>query len=171
MKIMLDGVAENHTAAMLAPYLDGCGSPCCGHGDPAHVLDTSGLSFIDPERAEGVRHRAGQGRIPGALPRTGRPGRARGAGRGRRRPDSQRLPSGARGTTWLTCRSSTPTTCPASGELGAARNMQPLWAAHEPQMDELTIPFLGAQRAAWQYPFGDLRAAGRHAWSPAATGR
>ena len=27
-------------------------------------------------------------------------------------------------------------------------------------MDELTIPFLGAGRAAWQYPFDALRAAG-----------
>ena len=40
--------------------------------------------------------------------------------------------------------------------------MQPLWAAHEPQMDELTIPFLGDERAALQYPFGDLVAAGAH---------
>jgi predicted amidohydrolase YtcJ len=27
-------------------------------------------------------------------------------------------------------------------------------------MDELTIPFLGRRRAAWQYPFGDLHRAG-----------
>jgi hypothetical protein len=38
--------------------------------------------------------------------------------------------------------------------------MQPLWAAHEPQMDELTIPFLDPALAGWQYPFGDLRRAG-----------
>jgi predicted amidohydrolase YtcJ len=40
--------------------------------------------------------------------------------------------------------------------LGAAANLQPLWACHEPQMDELAIPFLGPVRASWQYPFGDL---------------
>jgi predicted amidohydrolase YtcJ len=34
--------------------------------------------------------------------------------------------------------------------------MQPLWACHEPQLDELAIPFLGPHRAAWLYPFGDL---------------
>ena len=44
--------------------------------------------------------------------------------------------------------------------LGATANMQPLWAAHEPQMDELTIPFLGPERSAWQYPFASLRDAG-----------
>ena len=31
--------------------------------------------------------------------------------------------------------------------LGATANMQPLWATHEPQMDELTIPFLGERRS------------------------
>jgi predicted amidohydrolase YtcJ len=35
-----------------------------------------------------------------------------------------------------------------------------LWAAHDRQMDELTIPFLGPDRAGWQYPFGSLVAAG-----------
>ena len=39
-------------------------------------------------------------------------------------------------------------------------NLQALWAVHEPQMDELTIPFLGAERAGWQYPFAGLQAAG-----------
>jgi predicted amidohydrolase YtcJ len=44
--------------------------------------------------------------------------------------------------------------------LGATANMQPLWACHDPQMDELTIPFLGERRAGWQYPFGALHRAG-----------
>jgi predicted amidohydrolase YtcJ len=44
--------------------------------------------------------------------------------------------------------------------LDAAANIQALWAAHEPQMDELTIPFLGPERSALQYPFGDLARAG-----------
>ncbi|MFB9835603.1 amidohydrolase family protein, partial [Actinoallomurus acaciae] len=53
-----------------------------------------------------------------------------------------------------------PDDVPRFRALGAAANMQPLWAVHEPQMDELTIPFLGADRAARQYPFGDLLRAG-----------
>ena len=36
-----------------------------------------------------------------------------------------------------------PDDVPRFAELGAVANIQPLWAAHEPQMDELTIPFLG----------------------------
>jgi hypothetical protein len=34
--------------------------------------------------------------------------------------------------------------------------VQPLWAAHERQMDDLTIPFLGEPRWTWQYPFASL---------------
>ena len=44
--------------------------------------------------------------------------------------------------------------------LSATANIRALWAAHEPQMDVLTIPFLGERRAGWQYPFVSLRAAG-----------
>ncbi len=43
-------------------------------------------------------------------------------------------------------------------ELGVTANMQPLWATHEEQMDELTLPFLAADRAGWQYPFASLAA-------------
>ena len=38
--------------------------------------------------------------------------------------------------------------------------MQALWACLDEQMIELTLPFLGAERARWQYPFGDLHRAG-----------
>jgi predicted amidohydrolase YtcJ len=53
-----------------------------------------------------------------------------------------------------------PDDIPRFAQLGVAANMQALWAAHEPQMDELTIPFLGPERAARQYPFGGLLRAG-----------
>ena len=49
---------------------------------------------------------------------------------------------------------------PRFAELSVTANMQALWAAHEPQMDELTIPFLGTERAARQYPFASLLRAG-----------
>jgi predicted amidohydrolase YtcJ len=54
--------------------------------------------------------------------------------------------------------------------LGAAANLQPLWACHDPQMDELTIPFLGRAE-----PAGSTRSATCTAPAPvsppAATGR
>jgi predicted amidohydrolase YtcJ len=62
-----------------------------------------------------------------------------------------------------------PRDVPRFAALGVTANMQALRAAHEPRLDELTIPFLGAERAARQYVFGDLLAAGAR-WRPAATG-
>jgi predicted amidohydrolase YtcJ len=53
-----------------------------------------------------------------------------------------------------------PDDVPRFAELGVVANMQPLWARHEAQMDELTIPFLGARRSVNQYPFGALSRAG-----------
>ena len=38
--------------------------------------------------------------------------------------------------------------------------MQALWACLDEQMVELTLPFLGEERARWQYPFGALHRAG-----------
>ena len=45
-------------------------------------------------------------------------------------------------------------------ELGVTANAQPYWACHEDQMDHLTTPFLGSERATWQYPFRSLLDAG-----------
>ena len=53
-----------------------------------------------------------------------------------------------------------PDDIPRFAALGVTANMQALWAAHEPQMDELTIPFIGPERAARQYLFGDLLRSG-----------
>jgi predicted amidohydrolase YtcJ len=41
-------------------------------------------------------------------------------------------------------------------ELGAVANFQPLWACSEIQMEELTLPFVGPERARWQYQIGSL---------------
>ena len=49
---------------------------------------------------------------------------------------------------------------PRFAALGVTANMQGLWAAHEPQMDELTIPFIGPERTQRQYVFGDLLRSG-----------
>jgi hypothetical protein len=49
-----------------------------------------------------------------------------------------------------------PDDIPRFRRLDATATIQALWACHEPQMDDLTIPFLGDRRSGWQYPFGDL---------------
>ncbi|MFF0433604.1 amidohydrolase [Streptomyces sp. NPDC004327] len=148
VKIMQDGIAENFTAAMTTPYLDGCG---CATGN-------TGLSFVDPEALrEHVTaldaldfqvhfHALGDRAVREALDAV----------------EAAIAANGRRGNRHHLAHLQVvhPDDLARFARLGALANIQPLWAAHEPQMDELTIPFLGPERAAWQYPFGDLVRAG-----------
>ena len=148
VKMMLDGVAENHTAAMLEPYLD-------GHGCATEV---SGLDFIDPDELprfvaaldrEGFQvhfHALGDRAVRNALDAVEAARTANGHGGPRHHLAHLQVVH--------------PDDIPRFARLGATANIQPLWATHEPQMDELTIPFLGERRSGWQYPFGSLLAAG-----------
>nr|WSW49269.1 amidohydrolase [Streptomyces sp. NBC_01001] len=148
VKIMQDGIAENFTAGMLEPYLDGCG---CATGN-------SGLSFIDPEL------------LTEAVARLDRSGfqlhfHALGDRAVREVLDALEAARAVNGTNdnrhhLAHLQVVHPDDIGRFARLGAAANIQALWAAHEPQMDELTIPFLGPERAALQYPFGDLQRAG-----------
>jgi predicted amidohydrolase YtcJ len=148
VKMMLDGVAESHTAAMLEPYLDADG---CATG-------SSGLDFIDPDElprfvtaldGEGFQvhfHALGDRAVRQALDALAAARNANGgSGRHHHLAHLQVVH---------------PDDVPRFAQLSATANIQPLWAAHEPQMDELTIPFLGQRRAGWQYPFRSLQAAG-----------
>ena len=54
-----------------------------------------------------------------------------------------------------------PDDVPRFAPLGAVANAQPLWACHETQMDELTIPFLGPERATLAVPVRVVAASGR----------
>jgi len=147
VKIMQDGVCENFTAAMLSPYLD-------GHG---HATDHAGHSFVEAEElkevvvalaAEGFQvhvHAIGDRGTREALD-------AFAAARGDQRADLRHHIAHLQVVH--------PDDVPRFAELGVAANAQALWAYHEPQMDDLTIPFLGEERATWQYPFGGLHRAG-----------
>ncbi|MEU3559205.1 amidohydrolase [Kitasatospora sp. NPDC006786] len=148
VKIMQDGIAENFTAAMTSPYLDGCGC----------ATANSGLSFVDPVALRGHVtaldaldfqvhfHALGDRAVREALDAV----------------EAARTANGRRGARHHLAHLQVvhPDDLPRFARLGAVANIQPLWAAHEPQMDELTIPFLGPERAAWQYPFGALQRAG-----------
>ncbi|MEV6979207.1 amidohydrolase [Kitasatospora sp. NPDC093806] len=148
VKIMQDGIAENFTAAMTSPYLDGCGC----------ATANAGLSFVDPVALRGHVtaldalgfqvhfHALGDRAVREALDAV----------------EAARAANGHRGTRHHLAHLQVvhPDDLNRFARLGAIANIQPLWAAHEPQMDELTIPFLGPERAAWQYPFGALQRAG-----------
>ena len=157
---MVDGVAENQTAAMLTPYRD-------AHG---HDTDNSGLSFVDPALLREIVTALDAAGIPGALPRARRSRRARGARRDRGRPRRPTArPTAA--TTSPTCRSSPRPRPPRFAELDAVANIQALWATHEAQIDELTLPFLQDGRRGAPVPVRRPRARTARSSRPAATGR
>ena len=143
-KVMQDGVIETFTASLLEPYLDRCG----------HATDNSGISFLDRDvlfaaTAEldaagfGVHfHALGDRAVRDVLDAIANAQRRNGRNDNRHHLAHLQIVH--------------PEDLRRFRELGAAANCQPLWACHETQMDELAIPFLGPQRAAWQYPFGDL---------------
>jgi hypothetical protein len=149
VKLMLDGVLENYTGALLEPYLDAAG----------RATANTGIDLIDPDRlareiapaldAAGFQlhfHAIGDRAVRSALDAVEAVG-LRNAPRDRR-PHIAHL------------QVVHPADVPRFAALGVGATMQPLWAAAEAQMRDLTIPFLGPERSGWQYPFRSLQRAG-----------
>ncbi len=148
VKLMQDGVLETYTGAMIEPYLGADGAPTSNRG----------ISFIDPERlpgwvtrldAAGLQphfHAIGDRAVRECLD-------AVAAARAANGPSDTR-PHIAH------IQVIHPDDVARFAALDVVANAQPYWACHEGQMDVLTIPFLGPERASWQYPFRSLLAAG-----------
>jgi predicted amidohydrolase YtcJ len=143
VKLMLDGVCETFTAAMSAPYLD-------GHG---HPTGDGGSLFIEPEMlasavrllaAEGFQlhfHAIGDRAVTAALDAL------------------EALPAGPRRAARhhvAHLQFIRPADTGRFAALDVVANFQPLWACAEPQMEELTLPFVGPERGGWQYPIASL---------------
>ena len=147
VKLMMDGVLENFTGAMLEPYGDGKG----------RTTDNRGLLQIEPDGlAEWVPrldalgfqphfHAIGDRAVRASLDAVQAARRANGPSD--TRPHIAHI------------QVIHPDDIARFRRLGVAANAQPYWACHEGQMDDLTIPFLG-DRWRWQYPYRSLRAAG-----------
>ena len=143
VKLMLDGVCETFTAAMGAPYLD-------GHG---HATGHAGSLFIEPDELAAAAaalaglgfqmhfHAIGDRAVTAALDAL--------AGLG----DAQRA-SGRHHIAHL--QFIRPADLERFARLGVTGNFQPLWACQDEQNDKLTLPFVGAERASWQYRIGSL---------------
>ncbi len=148
VKIMQDGVCENFTASVLDPYLAEDGSPSTNRG----------ISFVEPELlkqvvtrldAEGFQvhfHALADRAVREALDAIEAALAVNGPTDGRHHLAHIQIVH--------------PDDIPRFRALNAVANAQPLWAAHEDQMDRLTIPFLGEPRWRWQYPFASLVRAG-----------
>jgi hypothetical protein len=53
-----------------------------------------------------------------------------------------------------------PDDVPRFAELSAIANFQPLWAYNDEYVTELTVPFIGEERAKWMYPIKSVQDAG-----------
>ncbi|MEN8235891.1 MAG: amidohydrolase family protein, partial [Actinomycetota bacterium] len=150
IKMMLDGVAENHTASMLEPYRDGDGG----------ITDNRGIDFIDPDQlpryvtlldAAGFQvhmHAIGDRAVRNGLDAIEAAIEANGESDRRHHLAHIQVVH--------------PDDVPRFAALGAGANAQPLWARHEAQMAVLTIPFLHPDAVDTQYPWRSLLDAGAH---------
>ena len=148
VKIMQDGVAESFTAGMIEPYLDSCGGQT-GNRGLSHVEAAQLREYVTRLDAAGFQvhlHAIGDRAVREALDAIEAARQANGAGDHRHHIAHLQVMH--------------PDDVPRFAALGVTANVQALWAAHEPQMDELTIPFIGPERAARQYLFGDLLRSG-----------
>ena len=148
VKIMQDGVCENFTAAMLSPYLDRHGHATQGRGTSffdAGELNEA-VTAIDARGFQVHIHAIGDRAVREALDAIAAARHANGPTQGRHHIAHIQIVH--------------PEDVPRFRDLDVVANCQPLWASNEPQMTELTLPFLGPERSAWQYPFGSLARSG-----------
>lgn len=147
VKIMVDGVIEDGSCALLEPYL-ATDAP----------MGERGIAFVDAKplaeavtRLDGLgfqvhMHAIGDRAVRNALDAVGAARDVNGARDARHHVAHLQVVH--------------PDDVPRFRELGVVANVQPLWACADPQMTELTLPYLGEERASWQYPFESLRRSG-----------
>ena len=147
VKLMLDGVCETFTAAMSAPYLDGHGHPT-GHGGSLFIEPEMLASAVRRLAAEGFQlhfHAIGDRAVTAALDAL------------------EALPAGPRRAARhhvAHLQFIRPADTGRFAALDVVANFQPLWACAEPQMEDMTLPFVGPERAGWQYSIGALARSG-----------
>jgi hypothetical protein len=145
---MLDGVAENFTAAMLEPYLGSDGNPTDNRGidfiDPVELSQIVGL--LDDHDFQCHFHAIGDRAVRSALDAVEAARERNGASDNRHHIAHIQVVH--------------PEDVPRFAALGVTANAQPLWACNDEYQTELTLPFLGERRYLLQYPFGSLLRAG-----------
>lgn len=148
VKIMTDGVLENYTGALLEPYCDGCGGHTDNHGLSYVERDllTAAVTELDRHGFQVHLHAIGDRAVRNALDAIEAAREANGVNDNRHHIAHVQVVQ--------------PEDVPRFRELGVVANCQAYWAQMEPQMEELTIPFLGRDRAQLQYPFGELLRSG-----------
>jgi predicted amidohydrolase YtcJ len=144
VKIMQDGVMENHTAVLLEPYLGKPGVKGIPMLNPQALEQI--VAKLDRESFQVHFHAIGDGAIRQSLDAV----------------EAARKANGNRGTRHHISHIQLfdPADIPRFRELDVVANFQPLWAYADSYITDLTIPFLGPERSRWMYPIGSLRRSG-----------
>ncbi|GGS27533.1 amidohydrolase [Actinokineospora fastidiosa] len=144
VKFFTDGVIETETAALLSPY-----AHSCGHGTPvwprAELL--AAAAAVDAAGFQLHLHAIGDAGVRLALDAVEHATAVN--------PPRDRRP------VITHVQLVDPADVPRFRELGVIANLQPYWAQLDPAQTELTIPRLGPDRAAAQYPIRTLTATTR----------
>ena len=165
VKIMADGVVENGTASMLEPYLGPLGETehLRGIAFVGGQALTDAIVALDAAGFSAHVHVIGDRAARDALDAFEAASVAN--------DWSSREATDARRHHLAHLQFVHPDDVARLAELGVTANMQALWACYEPQMRELTVPIVGEERAATQYPFASiLRAASPIGGAHSATG-
>jgi predicted amidohydrolase YtcJ len=136
VKIMEDGVMENYTAAMLEPYLIPSGSRGIPMVEPE--LLKQAVVALDAEGFQVHFHTIGDAAVRYAFDAI----------------EEAQIENGALGNRHHLSHIQMfdPADIPRFAELDAIANFQPLWAYADEYVTELTVPFIGEERARWMYP-------------------
>ncbi len=143
-KFFLDGVLENRTAAMIAPYADAAGGNAPLMFSRGQINDL--FVAFDAARFQIHAHAIGDLAVRAAL-------------------DGIAAARAANGV-WPAWHQIAHVQCidpadlPRFTALGAVANIQPLWARPEPALTGIAVPMAGPDRARWIYAFRSLRDAG-----------
>lgn len=147
VKIMVDGIVENGTAAMLEPY--------SRHDLGEHP---NGLTYVESQalaevvtRLDGLgfqvhQHAIGDAAVRSALDAVEAAREANGSNDLRHHIAHLQVVN--------------PQDLPRFRALDVVVNMQTYWAQNEPQMRELNFPVLGEERSAQMYPFATIAGSG-----------
>lgn len=144
VKIMQDGVLENYTGALSEPYdVEGLptGIPMV---EPEALKEA--VTMLDKEGFQVHFHAIGDAAITQSLDAVEAAINANGNARRRHHISHLQLIH--------------PNDLPRFRDLDVIANFQPLWAYADPYITELTVPFIGEDRAEWLYPIRSVVNAG-----------
>jgi predicted amidohydrolase YtcJ len=144
VKIFQDGVMENYTAAMLEPYLlegDVRGVPLHGSEYLKEIV-----TALDARGFQVHFHAIGDAAIRQSLDAVEAARAANGPSDHRHHISHLELID--------------PEDIPRFGEMEVIADFQPLWAYADDYIEDLTIPFIGAERARWLYPINSVLKSG-----------